>query len=121
MPRGRSVSVEDKRRLVRAYRNAEDYQLLADQLGINRSTARSIVSIAMRQPDPENITNRARGGAMRVKVDDEMRRTVEEILGENAAITLKNMNEELRRRLPNKPHICDSHLGRVCHGICSSQ
>ena len=54
---------------------------------------------------------------MRVKVDDEMRRTVEEILRENAAITLENMNEELRRRLPNKPHICDSHLGRVCHGM----
>lgn len=117
MPRGRNINVEDKRRLVRAYRNAEDYQQLAEQLGINKSTARSIVSIAMRKPNPEDITNRARGGATRVKVDDEMRRAVEEIIGENAAITLKNMNIELRRRLPHKPHICDSHLGRVCHGL----
>ena len=54
---------------------------------------------------------------MKVKVDDEMRSAVENILGGNAAITLKDLNAALRRRLPNKPHITDAHLGRVCNGL----
>ena len=63
MLRRAHVSVEDKLRLVRlvrAYRALDGYQLLADQLGINRSTARSIVSPAMQQLDPEAIEDAAR-------------------------------------------------------------
>jgi len=117
MAQRRRISVEDKLRLVRAHRDLQDYQLLADQLGINRSTARTIVSTAMRQPDPENIINRPRGGARVVKVDDDMRLLIEDILSRNPAITLRSMNAEIRRRLPDKPQICDSHLGRVCQGM----
>lgn len=116
-PTRQRISVEDKLRLVRAHRNLEDYQLLADQLGINRSTARSIVSTAMRQDDPELIVNKPRGGPRRIKVDDEMREVVEEILGGNPAITLRDLNAEVRRRLPHKPHITEAHLGRVCRGM----
>ena len=54
------VIVEDKLRLVRTYRALDGYQLLADQLGINHSTARSIVSPAMQQLDPEAIEDTAR-------------------------------------------------------------
>ena len=117
MLRRARVSVEDKLRIVRAYRALENYQLLADQLGINRSTARSIVSQAMRQPDPEAIENRPRGGARGIKMDEEMRAAVEDILSGNAGITLRDLNAELRRRLPNKPHISEFHLSRVCHGL----
>ena len=71
------MSVEDKLRLVRFHRARQDYQLLADQLRINRSTARNIVSVAMRQEDPENIVERVQGGPRNIKVDDEMRRAIE--------------------------------------------
>ena len=37
------ISIEDKKRLVNAFENEEDYLLLANQLGIKTSTARSIV------------------------------------------------------------------------------
>ena len=37
------VSDEDKRRLLRAFQNEEDYLELADQLDIKRGTANSIV------------------------------------------------------------------------------
>ena len=119
MLRRSRVSIEDKQRLVRAYRALEDYQLLADQLGINRSTARTIVSTAMRQPDPEAIDNRPRGGAHGTKVDDEMRAAVEDILSGKASITLRDLNAEMRRSLPNKPHISESHFV-ACVMACSS-
>ena len=66
--------------------------MLADQLGINRSTAWSIVSQAMRQPDPEAIENRPRGGARGIKMDEEMRAAVEDILSGNAGNTLRDLN-----------------------------
>ena len=46
----------------------------------------------MRQADPEQILSKTRGGAMRMKVDDEMRREV---------------------------ILRDSHLSRVCDGLFS--
>ena len=77
----------------------EDYQHLADQLGINRSTAQTIVSIAMRQPRQHR--GGTRGGRRNVKVDDDMRRVIEDILGGSPAITLRDLNAELRRRMPS--------------------
>ena len=81
MSRRRRAAVEDKLRLVRAHRAMEDYQHLADQLGINRSTAGTIVSNVMRQEDPDNIVEGTRGGRRNVKVDDDMRHVIEDILG----------------------------------------
>ena len=50
-----------------------------------------------------------------VKIDDEIRRTIEDI------ITLVGIGEELRRRrLPNKPAISRSTIARVCDGMLYS-
>ena len=108
------ISREDKIRLVRAFRNLEDYQLLAEQLGIKPSTARKIVSRAMRMEDPETIGDSTRGEAHNVKVDLEMQEIISEIIGENPAATLVMIN---RRRLPLKPIISNSCLSRACHGM----
>ena len=62
------ISVEDKLRLVRGHRALQDYQLLADHLGINRSSALTIVSAAMKQADPEQIVVKPRGGPWLIKV-----------------------------------------------------
>lgn len=43
----RTISNVDKLRVKRAYRALEDYELLAEQLGINRPTVRMVVSTAM--------------------------------------------------------------------------
>ena len=77
------------------------YCIIKDAHFEDRSTAGSIVSLstAVKQADPEQITNETRG-AMRMKVDDEMRREVEVILRENAAMTLKDMNAELEGGFP---------------------
>lgn len=111
------ISNEDKLRLIRAFRNLEDYQLLADQLGIKRGTARQIICRAMKNEDPEKIDERRRGGAHHVKVDEEMRAVISSIIGENPAATLVNINAEMRRRLPSKPQISDTHMSKVCHGM----
>ena len=111
------ISDEDKLRLIRAFRNLEDYQLLADQLGIKRGTARQIISRAMKKEDPEKMEGGRRGGAHHVKVDEEMRTVISSIIGENPAATLININAELKRRLPSKPHISDAYLSKVCRGM----
>ena len=48
----------------------EDYLLVADTLGVNRSTARNIVARYIRDG---RIRERPRGGRNNVRVDDEMR------------------------------------------------
>ena len=116
MPNRAKVTKEDKIRLIRAQRSFQDYQLLADQMGINRSTARTIISRAMELDEPENFIEKSRGGMRPPKVE-EMRLEVQNILERNSAVTIKNMNSELRRRHPQKPTISDSHLARVCHGM----
>ena len=40
-------------------------------------------------------------------VDDEMRQRLEDIINKNCVVTLSQINEELRRRLPAKPLIHD--------------
>ena len=61
-----------------------------------------VVSTAMRQPDPEAIEKRPRGGTRGFKEDVEMRAAVEDILSGNADILLRDLNAELRSRLPKK-------------------
>ena len=50
-------------------------------------------------------------------VDDEMRQCLEEIINENCVLTLSQINEELRRRLPAKPLIHDGTVARNLGGM----
>ena len=96
MPRRKRISFEQRQRIVRAYENdGEDYLIVSDTLGVNRSTARSIVARYLRDG---RIRERPRGGANNVRVDDEMRECLQDILNENCLLTLAQMNEELQKR-----------------------
>ena len=78
---------------VRAFEDpTEDYLSVADTLGVNRSTARSIVAIYLREG---RVNERPRGGRNNVRVDNEMRDCINEILNENCLLTLQQINEEL--------------------------
>ena len=71
MPRRNRIPFEHRERFVRASEDVnEDYLIVADTLGINRSTARSIVSRYVREGI---IAERPRGGPNHVRVDNEMR------------------------------------------------
>ena len=92
----------------------EDYLVVADTLGVNRSTARGIVARYIRDV---RIQERPRGGRNNVRVDEEMRDCLEEIINENCLLTLARINSELRRRLPLKPQIHDRTVARTLDGM----
>ena len=115
MPRRNRIPFEHRERLVRAFEDVnEDYLIVADTLGINRSTARSIVSRYVREG---RIAERPRGGPNHVRVDNEMRDCLNDILNENCLLTLTQLNQELRQRLPRKPRICDRTVARTLEGM----
>ena len=117
-PRRNRIPNEVRRRIVRAFEDpTEDYLSVADTLGVNRSTARSIVATYLRAG---RVNERPRGGRNNVRVDNEMRDCINEILNENCLLTLQQINEEVRRRLPAKPLVCDRTIGKTMDGMLIS-
>ena len=101
--RRRRIAKEDRERIVRAFEEPEqDYLVVADTLGVNRSTARGIVARFMQE---NRVDERPRGGRNNVKVNAEMRQCLEAILEENPMLTLKAINRKLREELPDRPHV----------------
>ena len=115
MPRRNRIPLEHRVRIVCALEDEEEiYLLVADTLGVNRSTARGIVARYIREG---RIRERLRGGRNNVRVDDEMRDCLEEIINENCLLTLIQINHELRRTLPVKPKIHDQTVSRTLGGM----
>ena len=101
--RRRRIAQEDRERIVRAFEEPEqDYLVVADTLGVNRSTARGIVARFIRE---NRVDERSRGGRNNVKVNEEMRQCLEAILEENPMLTLEAINRKLREELPDRPHV----------------
>ena len=98
MPRRSRISLDHSERIVRGFEDQEeDYLVVADALGVNRSTARGIVA---RYIWEGRIQDGPRDGRNNVRVNDEIRDCLEEIINENCLLTLCRINSELRRRLP---------------------
>ena len=67
MPGRNPILLEQRERIVRAFEDTnEDYLMVADTIGVNRSTARSIVARYIREGQ---IAERPRGGANNVRVE----------------------------------------------------
>ena len=66
--------------------------MVADTIAVNRSTARSIVARYIREG---RIAERARGRANNVRVDNEMKDCLNDILNDNCMLTLAQINQEL--------------------------
>ena len=115
MPPRNRILLEQRQRIIQAFEDVnEDYLTVAATIGVNRSTARSIVARYLREG---RIAERPRGGANHVRVDDEMRNCLNDILNENYLLTLAQINQELRQRLPRKPTIHDRTLARTLEGM----
>ena len=52
-----------------------------------------------------------------MKVDDEMKQCLNEIVGWNCLLTLSEINRALRRRLPAKPLVHDRTVGKALDGM----
>ena len=83
---------------------------------MNPSTARGIVARYIREG---RIRERPRGGRNNVRVDDEMRHCLEEIINENCLLSLTQINHELGRRLPVKYDIHDRTVSRTLDAVSS--
>ena len=80
------IPPEDRSRLINAFEGHHvDYLELADTLGINQSTARSIEATYLRSGRREQLP---RGGAHNGKVDDDMRACLQHIVNVNPLATL---------------------------------
>lgn len=52
-----------------------------------------------------------------MKVDDEMKNCLEEIVNESSLLILKAVNSELRRRLPEKSYVHDRAIATHLNGL----
>ena len=78
--------LEQRERIIRAFEDTnEDYLMVADTIGVNRSTARSIVARYIREG---RIAERPRGDANNVRVDNEIKDCLNDILNNNCMLTL---------------------------------
>ena len=103
MPPRNRILLEKRQRIIQAFKDVyEDYLTDAATIGVNRSTARSFVA---RYLGDGRIAERRRGGANHVRVDDGMRNCVNDILNENCLLTLAQITQKLRQRLPRQPAI----------------
>ena len=110
MPPRNRILLEQRQRIIQAFEDVnEDYLTVAATIEVNRTTARSIVARCLRE---RRIAERPRGGANHVRVDDEMRNCLNDILNENCLLTLAQINQELRQRLPRKPTIHDRTVAK---------
>lgn len=115
MPPRNRISLQQRERIVRAFEDVhEDYLAIAETIGVNRSTARGIVSRYVREG---RIAERLRSGTNHVRVDDAMRDCLHDIINENCLLTIAEMNRELRLRLPHKPIIHDRTVARALEGM----
>lgn len=108
------IGAKDKERLVASYLEGQDYMKFAAFLGIKENTAYRIIHRAIKR---NGIVIVPRGGKRYEKVDDDMRRMVETLIEENPCLTLKAINENLKLRLPEKPHVSDRTIGNMCDGL----
>lgn len=108
------ISEKDKERLLNAYQNGEDYQVLARQLHIKRTTAWAIIHRAVLR---NGIVAVPRGGRRHHKIhDEEIQNTLATIVEEHPTYTLQQLKEELHQRLPNKPELSITSVARCLNG-----
>lgn len=104
------ICEQDKRRLVQCFNGGGDYQQLARQLNIKKSTAWAIVKRANAN---NGVAAQARGGFRWKKLDDEMMERVCQIVDDHPEYTLAQINANLRISLPAKPAVSSSTLARA--------
>ena len=115
MPSRNRIQLEQRQRIIQAFKDGtEDYLMVSATIRVNQSMARSIIAQYLWEG---RIVERPWGGANHVRVDDEMRNCLNDILNENYQLTLAQINQELRQRLPRKPTIHDRTLARTLEGM----
>ena len=108
------INIDDKRRIYESYVGGEDYIDAARQLNVKRTTAYNIVKRA-EQNHGEII--RPRGGQRQAKVTDTMRAVVRAVVEDHPDFTIRNINRELRSRLPQSPAVSQTTISGILDGL----
>ena len=111
------ISDLDKKRLFDCAEDGGDYILLAQQLRINKNTAKTIVR---RLKKRNGVISLPCGGAHNIKVDDEMKEAIVSYVEENCQTTLKEIKEKLEHQFPTKPKISTVTIMKVLDGALYS-
>ena len=91
----------------------EDYLQLARQINVKRTTAYQIIRRALAN---EGVVAFPQGGVGSVKVKEDMVNSAIDIVIEHPEHTLMMINQELRLRLPNAPHVTPSTISNLLKG-----
>ena len=75
---------------------------------------RGIVTRFIRE---NRVDERPRGGRNNIKVNEEMRQCLEEILNKNPMLTLEAINAELRERFQDRPAVHASTIANHLDGL----
>ncbi|KAG7169799.1 putative DDE superfamily endonuclease domain-containing protein 24 [Homarus americanus] len=114
MPRRhRITSATDRERIIEAYRAEQDFLVVAAALGVQRTTAYSIVRVYQR----ENRVEAAHAGGRHKIIDNETLDLILVMLLEaNPMMTLREIKEEVMDIFPTKPHFSEVTLSRYLEG-----
>ena len=104
------ISTEDKAHIFQAYTRGEDYLQLARQINVKRTTAYQIIRRALAN---EGVNTFLLGGVRSVKVNEDVVNSAIDIVSEHPEYTLIMINQELRLRLPNTPHVTPSAFSNL--------
>ncbi|GFO49870.1 hypothetical protein PoB_007637500 [Plakobranchus ocellatus] len=104
------INTDDKRRIYESYVRGEDYVDVARLLNVKRTTAYNIVK---RAEQNHGQIERPRADHRHAKVTDAMRAVVEE----HPDFTIRNINRELRTRLPQSPAISQTTISGILDGL----
>ncbi|KAG7163774.1 putative DDE superfamily endonuclease domain-containing protein 10 [Homarus americanus] len=113
MPRRhRITSATDRERIIEAYRAEQDFLVVAAALGVQRTTAYSIVRVYQR----ENKVEAAHAGGRHKIIDNETLDLIVMLLEANPMMTLREIKEEVMDIFPTKPHFSEVTLSRYLEG-----
>ncbi|GFO21048.1 transposase [Plakobranchus ocellatus] len=108
------INTDDKRRTYESYVRSEDYVDVPRLLNVKRTTAYNIVK---RAEQNHGQIERPRGGHRHAKVTDAMRAVVRAVVEEHPDFTIRNINRELRTRLPQSPAISQTTISGILDGL----
>ncbi|KAG7170405.1 hypothetical protein Hamer_G027073 [Homarus americanus] len=113
MPRRhRITSATDRGRIIEAYRAEQNFLVVAAALGVQRTTAYSIVRVYQR----ENRVEAAHAGGRHKIIDNETLDLIVMLLEANPMMTLREIKEEVMDIFPTKPHFSEVTLSHYLEG-----
>jgi transposase len=107
------ISTVDRNRIVSAHQWGEDYVFFAQQLDINRQTARNII---IRHETEGRVELLQRGGSRGEKMDALMKSYVIEKVEQKPTVTLKELQGSLHVMFPTKPSVSTQTISRFLNG-----